>query len=261
MFDVGREFHEMLCAIHATNGRLGVIRPTPLSVSTMTIVGKLDATCVPLKHILDHLQEFGDDDIALPLNDKAAKFCNQVTLKCKRMSIKVFGNGKVQVTGCRSAVHFISVMDTLVTFLSRVLDTPPMALCDASIKCINASFMVTRVLPLPALRQRFADLGHFASYTPDMFAGLKVEVPFGAKTVKAVVFRSGSINLTAASTPAQVSDAYATMCMSTDAFLATLDTPAALSVPKNRVTPAIVEDYDIIDGYSFRVFHLCTGVE
>jgi TATA-box binding protein (TBP) (component of TFIID and TFIIIB) len=260
--ETGEHFSAMLKDVSHTNSTIA-FHPTPLCVSTITITGKLDTASVPIDAILEGLLKHGRHyhDMELPPPGKRASFHNQLTVKCNRMSVKLFRNGSIQVTGCRSVVHFGDVIDRLLTSIAILLDDEqPMALVSTTIVLINANFNAGKALPLRILRDILvkATPSLVASYNPTEYPGINAKIPTADGTVvTALIFETGSVMLSGAKSPRSMAHAYRTLC----GLINT--TPGKENVAPNAskptVTKALLEAYDIVDGYSFRVGHLCAG--
>ena len=201
---------------------------------------------------------------------KAADFCrgSQITLNSKRLSIKLFANGSVHVTGCRSVVQFVEAVDTLITEISTLLGEPPLCLVDGSIGLLNTAFGLfangaERKLPLAVLRAQFAADGFVASFDVDQYPGILLDIPSsGPKCIKVMIFGTGKINITAGVTPGQTAIAYNTVCTTIDRLMGTLTAPLpVLKKAVKRAKETVIEEYDIIDGYSARIANLWAGVE
>ena len=224
------------------------------SVSTMTICGKLDAT-VDVERVMEFITD-RQDLAGLSLGKKAKgvdsnAFYNQLTIKAGTTSIKIFRNGAIHVTGAKSVVHFVDVIDRVCTVLGNIMDTNP-SLEEASISMINVIFCAARMLPLTVLRQALEDAGHPASYDPDAYPGVNAKV----LEITVLIFTTGSVIISGAKTPEHVSDVYAIVCTVIDAL-----PPAFPPTLKKKIIPtcsaANADVYSIVDGYSSRIAHLC----
>ena len=110
-----------LCAfdgLHKHTLSLQHVQPENIEVFTITFTGKTSATNLlgPGNSLLDHLAGQGGFE-RRPLKKKrkaALPFDNQVTLQFKgsggfKKAVKVFHNGRIHVTGCKSPVEFETV--------------------------------------------------------------------------------------------------------------------------------------------------------
>jgi len=258
MLSSGAQFRDMFKSFHATNRSLKTLVPRNCSVSTMTVCGKLDT---PLR--IDAILEFmrthdteGDYGISFnpeSITKRPKTFFNQLTIKSASTSIKLFSNGAVHVTGAKSPVHFIDVMDRVCTALAVVVDSSPI-LDSASISMINAIFSAARLLPLRVLRQAFETAGHSASYDPDAYPGInaKISVPDQRNEITVMIFTTGNIIISGAKTPDHISQVYHIVChVIDDLNLETNESPRA------NCSSGILDMYTIVGGYSSRIANLC----
>ena len=228
------------------------------TVSTMTICGKLDAP-VDVDAVMDLITGKDEGSLAgLSLGKKtkgvdSKSFFNQLTIKAGTTSIKIFRNGAIHVTGAKSVVHFVDVIDRVCTVLGHVMETNP-SLESASISMINVIFCAARTLPLMVLRQAMEDAGHAASYDPDAYPGINAKV----LEITVLIFTTGSVIISGAKTPEHVAEVYAIVTATIDAL------PPAVPKKKKPIpmcSPANADMYSIIDGYSSRIAHLCIDKE
>ena len=242
-----------------TNDRLRRIKPKNCTVSTMTVCGKV-STVVDVDSIWntmeDACQAFG---LEMPPESPtkrnkgpARAFCNQFTVKSGSTSVKIFSNGSISVTGIRSPVHCADVLDRVCCALGHIGNTDPPDIESLRISMINANFCASARLPLRLLRQALEEAGHAASYDPDAYPGVNAKIavqPSGTVTV--MIFTSGNVIISGAKTPEHVAHVYQTVCTTID----------SLEVKCNESTtscsPAVLDSYRIVDGYSSRLAYLC----
>jgi TATA-box binding protein (TBP) (component of TFIID and TFIIIB) len=260
MFETGGRFKTMFRSFARTNDRVTAFTPMNCSVSTMTICGKLDAT-VDVDVVMDFITNRDHSALAGLSLQKGKKtkgpdtsaFYNQLTIKAGTTSIKIFRNGAIHVTGAKSVVHFVDVIDRVCTVLGTIMEATP-SLESASISMINVIFCAARTLPLTVLRQALEDAGHPASYDPDAYPGVNAKV----LDITVLIFTTGSVIISGAKTPEHVADVYNVVCTIIDAL------PPAFPFKKAPIptcTPANADVYSIVDGYSSRIAHLCIDNE
>jgi TATA-box binding protein (TBP) (component of TFIID and TFIIIB) len=232
-------------------------KPTPCCVTTMTIAGKLDATLVPINDILTKFKEANGTFENMQL--MANRFYNQFTIKHDRISVKIFANGSVHTTGCRSATHFASTIDNVLCGIARLMDTSDtMTLVSARVLLINATFNASRHVPLRDLCKVLDTQDVRASYNTSEYPGVitKIAKPDG-RDVTAIVFNSGNVMLFGAKEPADLTLAYRVVCRAIDTMLRDKENVPPSKKPSLTVTEAFLENYTIVNGYSSRVGFLC----
>lgn len=253
----------MLRTISSTNRSLRSLTPGNCNVSTMTLCGTLDSV-VRISAIAKSMEKHATLEthgLAFPGASKKSKgtttFQNQLTIKSGTTSIKLFSNGAIQVTGAKSPIHFLDVMDRVCSALGAVQDATP-TLSSASISMINAIFSTARVLPLRVLRQAFEAAGHDASYDPDSYPGVNAKICTTEKhRVTVMIFTTGSVIISGAKTPENVSEVYGIVCGLIDA----LPDAAKVQAPKTKPFSAkLVDAYGIIGGYPARIANLCNWI-
>jgi TATA-box binding protein (TBP) (component of TFIID and TFIIIB) len=257
--DSGVRFKAMFYSFAKTNETLKNFTPRKCTISTMTLCGKLDSE-INVKHVFDTLKnaDIYTYGITVPMEKPLKKgksgtadFYNQMEVKAGTVSIKLFSNGSIHLTGGKSPIHFMDIMDRVCMALGMVMDETP-ALESASIEMINANFSAARILPLSVLRKALEDAGHAASYDPESYAGINAKIAVHAQVVTVVIFTTGSIIITGAKSPEHVSNVYNAVCIVID----TLELSAAVGA-LGKVSPAVLDTYTIVDGYSSRIAHLC----
>lgn len=189
------------------------IRPTPASISTMTITCKLNVASVyPLDAELAVSMSDGPLEIALPKKRKRShlEFYNQITMRHGKASIKVFKNGSMHLTGCKSMAQFVLVSSAVCAMLECVSDQA-VRVTDFDVHMINVHFGVGKQLYLRGLRDLVCveDKRYNAVYDPDVYPGLNVKIPVDGQYVTVLAFRSGKILVTGAKTAGQVQAAHA----------------------------------------------------
>ncbi len=113
------------------------IRVLPPNITTITFTGTLNVSTLPVESMRaaalvaaeldDPIGEFQvDDDVSAKtrkrLGDKpsasaAQRFRYQLPLKRRGKSIKIFHNGSIHVTGCRSPLEFLEVAEATLDFI------------------------------------------------------------------------------------------------------------------------------------------------
>jgi TATA-box binding protein (TBP) (component of TFIID and TFIIIB) len=265
MVHVCRGFDDMLRGVAAVNAALRSLRPSLCSISMMTITGVLSCASVALSAVFERLLETDGRwesislaPVAMARGGRGRNFSNQLALVHGRMAIKLFKNGSIHVTGCRSVVAFAAAADDLCTML-RVFSDTPHRLNTAEIHMINATYSVDRSLPLATLRSACLDAGiGSASYEPDIYAALRVKIPLPASEHKAtaIAFKTGCIMLSGARKPSDITHVYGVFCRVIDGLSPVPSTPRLRPVNLHHL-----DTWSISGGYSSRITHLCAGAD
>lgn len=186
------------------------LRPTPPTLSTMTITGTTTLMRVCRASILIALSLVEGESPLTEVKSKPRKrkqstaFYNQITICHGRKSVKVFNNGSMHITGCTSPTEFVDVASTVCALLGDVAGleskagTEGIHLTDFSIQMINLNFAAGTHVYLKRLRDVCTSMGFVASYDADVYPGLNVKLPVDGQRVTVLIFRSGKIIITGA---------------------------------------------------------------
>lgn len=286
----GAEFLDAFGAINRARERLAHIDAMPVSVSTITFTGTLDAASLPVDEMRlaaelaaelaadqdppaadqdgDLMPDFSVDCDVLKRASKRAKgvptastnkrFRYQLPLKRHGKSLKLFHNGSVHVTGCGSPLEFLELIDALKRF---VRDTANMSvdLVDFDIQLINTLFLVvdprTRrpmtVAPAALLRH----LACGADFDTERHPSVKIPIMVdGAKVATVCVFQTGSVSIMGAKRPAHVALAFETVCAALDACAPAVCAP---DPGAGMRTTTAKQPLVLVDGYPFAAYSCC----
>lgn len=161
------------------------------------------------------------------------QFYNQVTLKVntkkdKLINIKLFINGSIQMTGCKSIEGAIEALEKLLYYLkieksvidikTFILEDKPFVsnltkltiddIYDFKVAMINSNFSIGFNVDRYKLFNCMTNDKFDATYDPIIHAGVIVRHNTGDKIISIFVFESGSIVITGARTCKQINDAY-----------------------------------------------------
>lgn len=200
-------------------------RPDPswIRITTITMISKFLQE-IDLKKFKEKFKELGSVTIrrkgskfrGFEWKMKDTAFYNQVTIGYEdaysRKSIKIFGNGAIQVAGCSDLFDCRRILKQLSFILASVLEleeSPPVA--DADVKMINTNFSLNSSVNLNKIIAKFAKVPGFkVTFDPDRYSAVKVKfVPgVGMKQVTASIFSTGRIIVTGAQTLDEIAQAY-----------------------------------------------------
>lgn len=232
--------------------------PEEVNISTMTLVCKFNTTfnCENIAKFINLSPDgilsvkYGrEDDLStnrslLQKKQKTGKkkkkksiFFNQTSLyvavkgKKKPISVKLFSNGAIQKTGCKTITNGIEALSKIFTELLKTkaiivkneetgkmkimekpfVSTPTVlnfeSMKDFKISMINSNFFMFGVDRTKLYNLLLKD-EHEVSYDPGKHACVNVKYEHIEKTISIFVFEKGSIIITGAQTCAQINDAY-----------------------------------------------------
>ena len=232
------------------------IIPNDVSVSTMTVTCKTD-TCINVHNIGKYVNlknngilsvKYGDQPDTnrsiLHVKQKKKKggvvkrnnFFNQITVEVKptgnnKINIKLFKNGSIQLTGCKSMNNLHEVLMILAheLMISKAVigpkyneiipkpfleDNSKFIISDIMIRMINTNFKMSYKIDRDELYRILINNNIKCTFEPCVHAGVNIKFVVGKKKnnankeVSIFVFESGSIIITGASDSTHVLKAY-----------------------------------------------------
>ena len=190
-----------------------------LNISTMTLVFDTNRDDIDMEKFVEHFDAVkGDFDAVLKKkqrNDKPTvtkrgkikkNFFNQATITYKdntTKSIKVFTNGKLQMTGITSLLEGIRVAHKVCFLVSRCTATDVRP-TNIRIALINSDFCVRKNVRLQRLQETIRRRGVECGYDPDTYPGLKVKY----NGVSIFIFSTGSVVITGSKTLRELHKAF-----------------------------------------------------
>jgi TATA-box binding protein (TBP) (component of TFIID and TFIIIB) len=241
--------------------KLGIDKlPEDIKISTMTLVCKLDTifNCKNIARFIDLSydgilevkcgteENLKTNRSLVPKKQKSGKkkkkkkrvFYNQVSMYImvkgknkKPVSLKLFSNGAVQMTGCKTMDN---AMDALLKIFPELLKTKAIIVRDLEnvvkvvdkpfvtvpgvlnlknvknlkISMINSNFSMNFKIDRSKLYNLLLDEGYYVSYDPVKHAAVNVKFDHIEKTVSIFIFEMGPIIITGAQNCYQIADAY-----------------------------------------------------
>lgn len=181
------------------------------AVSTMTLSACVNVADV-CRDVLLVAVEWAEGALHVPRKRKR-EFDNQTTVRHGSKSVKLFRNGRVHVTGCKSLADFQAAVADVCAALSdagvRTSDGQPMRFDRVTVHMMNVTFDAGSRLRLRPLRDALTALGHAVRYDADVYPGLNAKLCTGdGRRVTALVFGSGKVILTGACGPADLDRAH-----------------------------------------------------
>lgn len=115
--------------------------------------------------------------------EKKKTFFNQVTLHVlcgKLVNVKLFNNGKVQMTGLKYEDHGEKVLDAIIPLISRldqthdkkVFSKEKISYSPMNIACINSDFSIGFPIKREILHHEIVKQGYYSSYEPCIYPGV-----------------------------------------------------------------------------------------
>jgi len=192
----------------------------PLNLSTMTIIGGMNKSQIDMPYLSEHFVSPVHPSCILKKTKKHGdytqtkrgkmkkSFYNQITIQYTdhtTKSIKVFSNGKLQMTGITSLNEAYTVANMVKNLLNTVFDTSDFQIINLDIGMINTNFSFGRNLDIIALRE-ILNTGPNTSidYEPDVYPGLKIKY---FKT-SIFIFTTGNVLITGVKSLEEVNDAF-----------------------------------------------------
>ena len=176
--------------------------------------------------------------------EKKKTFFNQVTIHVfqdKLVNVKLFNNGKIQMTGLKYEDHGIKVLHKLIPYIQeldstnehKVFTQREITCKPMNIVLINSDFDIKYSIQRDVLHREILDAGLYSSYEPCIYPGVNIKYYFnanqsngickctsmcngkgdglsdgGCKRITVAVFKSGKIIITGARSREQLELSY-----------------------------------------------------
>jgi len=176
-----------------------------LRISTITFVSNISSN-ISLKDFYNYIEpndkikyiEFGTNE-PKGENQKATKrsrtkkikkfFYNQITLHVflnKIVNVKVFNNGRIQMTGLKSKEQGINILKIILENLnnlteevrSKILDNISPEITKSDIVLINSDFDMKFKITQENLQRIIVSQGYYSSYEPTIYPGVNIKYYF-----------------------------------------------------------------------------------
>lgn len=217
--------------------------PQNVTISTMSATCKL-GTCVNLSIIHKYITLSEDDIISMKYKDsyqslvvsekkskskknkKLKSFFNQITMEVRttggrKVNVKLFCNGSVQMTGCKKVEDCHLAIEKLITRLkgikaeedeAPVEDMSKLGMDMFKIDMINSNFRVDYMINRRELHNIISEIDNvYSRFDPNNHAGLIIKY-YGdsdnKKGISVFVFESGNIIITGAKNKNHIMVAY-----------------------------------------------------
>ena len=241
----------------------------PIRISTMTQVASLD-TKIDLETLFESLPQDGTEALTYAIFGYKAKgesgkkkkvlgdetvggkarkryFFNQVTFHVqveKKVNMKVFNNGGIQMTGLRSEAQGEDSIATLIRYVKTLepevqarifVDTTTPCRMNPRMVMINSDFDLKMKVDREKLHRHIVSSGQYSSYSPEIYPGVNIKYYYNlakqqsgicncegmcdgkghdgsCKKVTVAVFRSGKVIITGGQTMDHLHTAHTFIC-------------------------------------------------
>jgi TATA-box binding protein (TBP) (component of TFIID and TFIIIB) len=195
------EYIDLMRVVH-TNGHV-------LNVSTITLICNLNVDRICMQTFCEGFDEFGievkrykrNKEFEITKRGKIKKsFFNQVTLNysdISKKSIKVFSNGKLQITGLTSCLECNKVSEMVNGWLKKYLNNDTICITKMYIGMINSNFSMMTNLDLVKLNGILNVNPCVVSiYNPESYPAINMKYVHQDVSVSVFVFATGNIVIT-----------------------------------------------------------------
>ena len=192
-----------------------------LNISTMTIIGVLNKEKIDLQRFYDHVSKKTNiivkyspnnrDYVLTKRGKKKKNFFNQVTINIQditKKSIKIFLNGKIQVTGVVAECEFKLISEYICKLLQECFEQD-IQLLSYKIGMINSNFHLQWNIDLHKFQSILeGEQNVISRYDPDTYPAINMKYYFHDNRVSLFIFNSGNIVITGAKSILDISVTY-----------------------------------------------------
>lgn len=192
-----------------------------LNISTITMIAELSICAIDLKAFYNYISKqsniivkYSDnnkDFVVTKRGKKKRNFFNQVTINYSditKKSIKVFLNGKIQITGIIAMYEFEMIMKRLCKWISNV-SKEQVDIKSYKIAMINSNFNIKWYIDLSKLNKIFEEtINVLSRYEPDTYPAINLKYMENEVNVSMFIFNSGNVVITGAKSINEVKSAY-----------------------------------------------------
>ena len=219
---------------HVRSIKFKNMSPRKLSVSTMSIVSLLNADTIKLERVA---QRFDDADVqdlltevipkaylvSLKRHDADKSFSNSVILKFKghrnNIAVKIFSNGKLHITGPRSAVENLEAIDLVCLVMDVIYkkEIGTFKAHDFYVQMVNTDFCINHTLDKDNVHNvlRKHDM---EAWIPEKHSAVSLKIRIKGRVginvkdkVTVLIFASGEVIITGLKTGKELITAYDTV--------------------------------------------------
>jgi TATA-box binding protein (TBP) (component of TFIID and TFIIIB) len=180
-----------------------------INIFTMTVIGRLSDGV----HIHTLSRVFEEPGILVKSPSANVHFQNQLTLsyrdQCSSKSIKIFGNGTLQMTGLTSPIECDDVCARVVQWIVKynASANANISLVDKYVAMINAKLQLNTPLDLIHVITRLRLMTDvICLYNPETYPGVNAKIQ--SRRVTMLVFRTGNVVISGGRSIADIAYAY-----------------------------------------------------
>lgn len=210
-YEYSRIYLSLMNDVHKNNEEL--------KISTITAIGITNTTKIELGILNEKIKDFinvntkyssNNKDFVITKRGKIKKtFFNQITLNYRDIStksIKIFSNGKIQITGLTSIIESNIVFKNLCDWINECnatttsLNDKLIEITDIKIGMINSNFNIKRGIDLQMVQNTLNNDDNFYSrYDPDSYPAINIKYK-DILAISIFIFGSGNIVITGSKT-------------------------------------------------------------
>lgn len=196
-----------------------------LNISTITLICNLNVDNVSIQEFTQNFNEPGitmkvqsvvkDGKIDVTRRSKIKRaFFNQVTLNYKdisKKSIKIFSNGKLQITGLTSGFECDVLSDYILRLIRRTLNNENIHIVKSYMGMINSNFSTNISIDLVRLNRVLnQNINVMSIYNPESYPAINVkyEIPGTDRCTSIFVFGTGNIVTTGGKSLSDIQASY-----------------------------------------------------
>ena len=193
-----------------------------LNVSTITLICDLNVETICIQTFCENFEEPNitmkvckpNTEVEVTKRGRVKKsFYNQVTLNYKdisKKSIKIFSNGKLQITGLTSYYECEVLTNYVISILRRTLTNEDISVTRRYVGMINSNFSVKTNLDLQKLNKILNKKVNVMSiYNPESYPAINMKyTQSNGTTISIFIFGTGNIVITGGKTLAHMRASY-----------------------------------------------------
>ena len=181
-----------------------------LNISTITLIATLNTNKLNLEHFCSRFKH-NNVQIKIAENGRRKYFYNQITLNYKdisKKSIKIFSNGKLQITGLTCAFECNRLLTLIVKWLTNAFEES-IYIIDSYIGMINGNFSIRKPIDLLAFNYLLCNNEHtLCIYNPESYPAINIKLNHNGNRISVFVFGTGNIVITGSKSIPDMKHAY-----------------------------------------------------